>query len=191
LLFVVYQTKNLINGKIYIGTHITKNPEDRYLGSGLHLQRALKKYGTENFEKKVLYIFDNADDMFKKEADIVNEDFLKRTDVYNLKLGGEGGWDYINANGLSPNIGFMDFSGQKNGMYGKHHSEETKLKISDSKKGKNSGPKNHFFGKTHTEETRQKISSNLIGKTKGRPKSEEHKQKMRDAWARRKQRLIS
>ena len=35
--------------------------------------------------------------MDNKEAEIVNEEFLKRDDVYNLKLGGEGGWDYLNS----------------------------------------------------------------------------------------------
>jgi len=37
--------------------------------------------------------------MDKKEAEIVNEDFIARDDVYNIKLGGEGGWDYLNSSG--------------------------------------------------------------------------------------------
>ena len=42
----------------------------------------------------------------------------------------------------------------KIGTKGKHHSEETKIKMSDAQSGAN----NHMFGKTHTEEVRIKIS---------------------------------
>lgn len=44
--------------------------------------------------------------------------------------------------------------GEKNGMYGKHLSEEAKEKLRIA----NTGNKNHFYGKKHTEETRKKIS---------------------------------
>jgi len=47
----------------------------------------------------------------------------------------------------------------KNPMYGKQHSEETKQKMSKS----HSGDKNHFFGKFHTDETKSKISKSRIG----------------------------
>ena len=47
-------------------------------------------------------------------------------------------------------------SGELNGMYGKKHSDETKKKISDSRKDKYFGENNHFYGKHHTEEARKK-----------------------------------
>ena len=53
--------------------------------------------------------------------------------------------------------------GERNGYYGKHHTEETKQKISESLKGE----KNSFYGKHHTEETKQKISENNKGRLKG------------------------
>lgn len=38
-------------------------------------------------------------------------------------------------------------SGEKNGMYGKHHTEESKLKMSINSKGKTAGEKNGMYGK--------------------------------------------
>lgn len=63
--------------------------------------------------------------------------------------------------------------GSKNFMYGKHHSEETRKKISDKVKGKMFGSNNPFFGKTHTKETIAIIAFKSSLKQKGRlkPKS--------------------
>lgn len=55
-------------------------------------------------------------------------------------------------------------SGKLNGMYGKKHSDETKKKISDSRKDKYFGENNHFYGKHHTEEARKKISEKAMGR---------------------------
>ena len=41
---------------------------------------------------------------------------------------------------------------------GRHHSEESKKKMSLAKKGMYIGEKNPFYGKTHSEETRRKLS---------------------------------
>lgn len=41
--YTIYKTVNLINSKYYIGKHETDDPYDRYLGSGILLQAAIKK----------------------------------------------------------------------------------------------------------------------------------------------------
>ena len=75
---------------------MTNDKDDDYMGSGIRIRRAIEKYGIENFEKTILFECESADEMNAKEAEIVNEDFIARDDVYNIKLGGDGGWDEIN-----------------------------------------------------------------------------------------------
>lgn len=55
--------------------------------------------------------------------------------------------------------------GKNNPMYGKHHSKETKQKISNSRKDKYYGKNNHFYGKHHTKETRKILSEKAMGRT--------------------------
>jgi len=84
----VYQITNLLNGKIYIGIHQTDNLDGEYMGSGSYLKRAFDKYGVENFKKEILYDFNNFNDMNNKEIELVNEEFVKRKDNYNIISGG-------------------------------------------------------------------------------------------------------
>lgn len=101
--YIVYQTINIINNKIYIGVHKTKDPNkfDGYIGNGVNInwpssfmnpkypfQMAVKKYGTSNFRRSILYIFDSKEEAFDKEKELVNLDFVNRKDTYNCILGG-------------------------------------------------------------------------------------------------------
>ncbi len=88
--YTVYKTTNLINNKIYIGLHETENLNDGYLGSGILLKKAIKKYGYKNFNKEILFIFNNKQDMIKKEKELVNKAFVNRKDTYNMSKGGFG-----------------------------------------------------------------------------------------------------
>ena len=93
--YYVYQITNLVNGKIYIGAHKTKNLDDGYMGSGKILAAAQQKYGLENFQKDILNYFESIEEMFKYESEIVNAEFLLQKNSYNLKQGGRGGWDHV------------------------------------------------------------------------------------------------
>lgn len=154
LYYIVYKTTNLVNDKIYVGVHSTDNPDvfDGYLGSGKVLLLAKKKYGKEKFKRETLFTYETYEEAFLKEHRIVDKEFIERKDTYNIKIGGDG------------------FAGGKDHpMFGKHHTEETKKKMS----GKN----HHNYGKPHSEETKKKIG---LG-NKGKCFSKKHKKKLSDS----------
>lgn len=66
-----------------------------------------------------------------------------------------------------------EFMGELNPFYGKRHSEESKKKMSESRKGE----LHPMFGKRHSEETKKKMSESKIGKTH----SEETRKKIRES----------
>jgi hypothetical protein len=86
--YIVYQITNKITNYIYIGCHITENINDKYFGSGTNIKKAIKSFGKENFEKIILFNFDSKKDMLNKERELVNDEFIKRGDTYNIILGG-------------------------------------------------------------------------------------------------------
>ena len=97
--YTVYKITNKISGKTYIGSHKTADLDDGYMGSGKYLNYAIRKHGIENFTKEVLFVFTTPEEMYAKEAELVNEDYLAEGNTYNLKVGGFGGFDYLNDSG--------------------------------------------------------------------------------------------
>lgn len=94
--YLIYQITNKLNGKIYIGKHKTEDKNDDYMGSGKYLKASQNLHGIENFEKKILFECASEEEMNEKEAELVNEDFVAREDTYNIAIGGDGGWTYVN-----------------------------------------------------------------------------------------------
>lgn len=93
----IYRVHNTLNGNEYTGKHSTINLDDGYFGSGKSLKLAFTKYGVENFCIEILSFHESEYDAFIKESEIVDEEYIWRTDTYNNKLGGNGGWDYVNS----------------------------------------------------------------------------------------------
>jgi hypothetical protein len=96
MFYILYQITNVLTGKIYIGVHKTCNLNDGYMGSGKLIRRAIEKHGADNFTKDILEQFDNSAAMYAREKEVVTEEFLSRPDVYNLRCGGFGGFEYLN-----------------------------------------------------------------------------------------------
>ena len=101
--YILYKTTNLINNYIYIGVHKTETPYefDKYLGNGVYInkpntyeksktcfQKAVKEFGIKNFRRETLAVYDTLEEAYNAEKIIVNDEFLARTDVYNMIKGG-------------------------------------------------------------------------------------------------------
>jgi group I intron endonuclease len=165
MFYYLYKITNLVNNKIYVGVHKTRNLNDGYMGSGKVILSAIEKYGKQNFVKEILEYFDTASDMFSRENEIVNEEFLKRDDVYNLRKGGSGGFDYINSSGIIKFKGKKHSSESKKTMGFKNPSIEERKMMSDRMKGNKHNPNLQKKGKQHPASY---------------PKSDEHKEKLKE-----------
>jgi group I intron endonuclease len=168
--WILYQTTNLVNGKIYVGVHkLADTTKSRnYLGSGLALKIAIEKYGRNNFTRTTLAEFSCAEDAYLAEERMVDAEFVERGDTYNIKIGGLG------CKGLA----LTDEHKAKisSSSKGRVHTAEARAKMSASGKGKviseeqkvkmrlaSKGNKN-CLGRVHTPETKSKISASRIGK---------------------------
>lgn len=88
----VYKTTNLINGKIYIGQHKHSEFDNKYIGSGTMLFRAIDKYGKENFSCELLEEAYSQDELNKLEKYYVDLYNARDNSIgYNLAEGGIGG----------------------------------------------------------------------------------------------------
>ena len=169
--YLIYKITNTINDKIYIGSHKTKNINDGYMGSGNLIKRAIKKYGTENFIKEILFVYDNPTQMYKKEAEIVNEEFLLLENTYNIKLGGNGGFDHIHSSelykgnnhytkkeGYVPRVGILNPMFGKRGINNPCFGQKRPNVGMKGDKNPRYGKPGTMLGKKHTPENRAKIS---------------------------------
>jgi hypothetical protein len=188
MFYYLYEIKNNLNGKIYVGVHKTKDMEDGYMGSGKVIRSAIEKYGIENFTKVILETFDDSENMYIREAEVVTDEFLLREDVYNLRRGGFGGFDHINKNGLNDRTGATLTDKQKDNISQGVKSTITpdRLKeMSDRMLGNEYNPLFRLTGKAHpasgqkTKEHIDKIRNGILsspslgqnGKlNKGKPK---------------------
>jgi hypothetical protein len=161
--YIIYKTTNKINGHFYIGYHKTNNLEDSYLGSGSILKYAIKKYGEENFKREILYVFPTKEEAIIKEMEIVNNDLINSPNTYNLRLGGDGGWSYINEV-LNQNIQYKN-QFKKKVQEGVRKSIESgkmdeSFRLNGIRFAKMNKEKLPFLGKSHSSITREKISEN-------------------------------
>ena len=121
--YIVYLTTNIVNNKIYVGVHQTETPDifDGYLGCGLDrsslttyikhpktpFHYAVKKYGYDAFKRSTIKVFSTVKEALKLEEQIVNVEFIKRQDTYNVVVGG----------GLPPNLSKITYQYSLDGKY--------------------------------------------------------------------------
>ena len=185
----IYLTINNINGMKYIGKHYGEL-DDTYLGSGKLLKQNILKYGKENFTKSILYVSENDIENSEKEKQFIAlYNAVSNPLFYNIHEGGSGGNTIAGYTSEEKEVLRRKLSeinrGKNNGMYGKHHTEQTKAFLSywaeferdnscyrteefrQKMSQITSGSKNGMYGKKHTEESKQKMSANSKGKTAG------------------------
>lgn len=164
----VYLTTNIINGKIYIGQHIlsgNKKWNATYLGSGTLMEKAIKKYGRENFKRKILKVCFNINQLNGYET--------YYTLKYNPKLDCKIGYNQI--------IGPSKVCGNKNPTnypsIRKKMIEVNRKTTSDPEYRKRQSEimkeyyKTHkptFLGRKHSEESKKKMSEIKKKQYKGR-----------------------
>lgn len=146
----VYKIMNIVNGNFYIGSSCDlrgrlwghRNMLSRATHHNPHLQSAWNKYGSDNFVFETILLCDAASKLYYEQALI---DGLKPT--YNIAKDTSAPWQ------------------------GRHHTEETKRKLSEAHKGK------HL-----SEETKRKIGEAHIGKgyALGHTVTEETKRRLRE-----------
>jgi group I intron endonuclease len=167
---IIYEIRYLIENRPYIGYSTKFNSSEEFLnsdywGSGTYISPAIKKYGTEAFERKVLLknIFN------RKQLKEYEKIWIKKKKShvsqggYNLTWGGDGNTNPTEEtrqklskaqSGEKNNM--FGRTGEKSPFYGAHHTEEVKQKISKAQSGEN----NHRFGTHPIEATIQKMKDN-------------------------------
>jgi len=150
--YSVYQHKNKINGKVYIGITSTSLEKRAGLNGNNYSKntlfyRAIQKYGWDNFEHTIMYTGLGYHEAAEKEKDLIRA--FHSTDPlfgYNLSSGGESGnagchmsseLKAIHSAAMSGrNNPFWGCFGELHPAFGRRHSEETKEKIGAAHRGK-------------------------------------------------------
>lgn len=152
---IVYKATNKLNGMIYVGQTTytleerkkSHKKESRVRRGCPKFHNAINKYGFNNFSFEVIGIAENIET-------------LNNLEEYYIE------W----FNSIAPNGYNLDSGGNNRRMH-----EESKRKIGLANKGKTPNK-----GKKHTDEAKIKISNSKLGK-KLKPFTEEHKKKIGDA----------
>ena len=166
-MYTVYQHKNKINGKIYIGI-TSQKPEQRWRNgegykSSPHFYSAIQKYGWDNFEHNILFV-----ELTKEQACLKEQELIKEFNSMNREYGynSTSGGDIFVMNEETKQKISQALMGNQNNL-GHSCSEEKKKKISEAQKGRE-----------FTEEHKQKLSE--AAKNRHVPCSEEKKQTLKE-----------
>jgi group I intron endonuclease len=174
---IIYITKNLINGKKYIGKDSYNDPN--YLGSGALLLEDIKIYGKENFKKEILEQCTKENLGEREEYWIDYFNAVKLKNFYNIRSKTSGWYNKdLNPEKYNYVIKKIGDSNRGNPRPWLTNNQERKDKLRAANIGK---PKPEGFGeiirqkatgRIYTDEHKQRISEGKLGKP--HPKSGKH-----------------
>ena len=88
----IYKWANLINGRVYIGKHVSTQIDPKYIGSGKYFRNAFAKYGSDNFSFEVLEWCEDKNSLNAAEKFWIKSFNAQDISIgYNIGPGGEGG----------------------------------------------------------------------------------------------------
>jgi hypothetical protein len=140
----IYIIKNTINNKVYVGSsqdikrrfYLHKHYLNKKQHANIHLQTAWDLYGGDNFTFEILELISDKNLLADKEVYYINYySSINREKGYNICQDTTA--PMRSRTHSSESIEKMKKAkiGKNNSFYGKHHSIETKEKISIAKKG--------------------------------------------------------
>lgn len=197
---IIYKTtctKGSLKGHYYYGQHRTNNLDDGYRGSGKIIINYLKKYPNDT-KFEIICFCNSQEELNQKEYEIIHPHLHNKL-CLNIQEGGNGHRiteEELTLSEETKKKMSESRRGEKNGMYGKHHTEEVKEKCRQAhlgiplsnehkqklskafsgnnnpmygrvRKGELVGEKNGMYMKHHTEEAKNKISLATKGENNG------------------------
>lgn len=139
---IIYKLTNKVNGKVYIGKTertIKERMDEHIRHNYIVVDKAIRKYGIDSFVVEVVDSASSIEELDKKEQEWIEKCDCLLPKGYNQTFGG------------STSKGF-------------HHRDESKQKMSISKSEAYKGEGNPFYGKKHSEESKAKMSRSRKGR---------------------------
>jgi len=160
---IIYKTVST-SGLYYYGRHSTDNLNDGYLGSGKWI-RTIKDKST--LKREIILFCESFDELLLKETEYIRN-HINDPKCMNFNENSVGFSSVNNPNKLLKGSKILSerVKGEKNGMYGKKHTDEFKEYLRKI----NSGENGNFYGRKHTKESKEKIRQKRLG-TKFSPES--------------------
>lgn len=184
---IVYLATCLVNNKQYVGKtiHGLNSRRDCHLkksrGTGhCVFHKALRKYGGAKFKWDVLHYSDDEEELLSLEIMEIQTRSTMTPDGYNLTAGGQGLAGFKHT--------MTEEWRKKNqiAFLGRKHSKETKSRMSKTRTGRKLSDKhkaNIIAGRRIALDGPKGVAyrNKLSACVKGKPKSEEHKERLRQA----------
>ena len=214
----IYKVTHIKTKKIYIGIHSTNNINDNYFANGVYeskddsnskewvkidhgkgknnqyIQNALIKYGRKAFKREIIEWCKTRELLGKRESEIVDKEFIERSDTYNTRTGGFINQDFSSyvRKRISKNNPMHRMSTRKKVSESKkewwtddrkknlsHHNPMKKREVAEKHAGKNSS----WHGRTHTTESIKKIKDSNKGRKLTKKQKEKQNINRHETWS--------